>query len=213
MRTHEIDTAMDYIKKVYPRAVVVRKGVTEHRWPEERQKAMRDQLRSIDVEFAQFAAVVNDIAMRSKNSWCPPEAEILKRLRGLSDPRVTDSLTRELTAREQIVRQYLRENPEVLAQYAQDWRESDNHGRFDHWPDWWFVADKKGQPNQYVWTVRFLVRVTPLIDPQQIADAAASPEDRRMFSEWTRHFREHRDDLDETQLRGLDFIGGKRGAA
>ena len=218
MTPSEIDRAMEYVRKMYPRAVIVhtRPDHTtweEHRWPEERQAALRDRLAGLRIEFAQFMAVVDEIAMTGKNSWCPPEGEILRRLRGLGEQASSGVLDRNLTEREDLIRDYLRATPSRLADLAQQFRETDERGRLNHWPDSWFVADKKGMPNQYVWTVHFLTWAAPKIDAGEMADYANENAGKATVQEWTRRYTEDPslgDNLNETQLKGLAMLTGSR---
>ncbi len=67
--------AMAHLHKLYPKAATA--------WAEARQIAFRDQLSKLAIGFDQFRACANDVAMTTKAAWCPPEAELVKRLRGL----------------------------------------------------------------------------------------------------------------------------------
>lgn len=75
MTPNDTRDAMAYVHKLYPKAATA--------WAEARQIAFRDQLARISIDYDQFRACAGDVAMNAKASWCPPEAELLKRLKGL----------------------------------------------------------------------------------------------------------------------------------
>jgi hypothetical protein len=189
LRKHEIEAAIMYLRKVYPRAVIVKDGIADHRWPEARQMALREQLERIEVSFEQFGKVVNDISMNSRG-WCPPEDVILKRLRGLGQVNVQAGT---LTDRQRLAARMLGDNPDVLREYAEDFRQLDNDSRkpgepprFFHWPDHWFiVTDPKAGYTQHHWSVKFLAWVEPKLDLSWYANQT---EDRRTVQGWTRAY-------------------------
>lgn len=58
-------------------------------WAAPRQQAFRDQLGPLHISVEQFRAAASDVAMTCKATWCPPEAEILRKLRGLAENNAT----------------------------------------------------------------------------------------------------------------------------
>jgi len=66
-----------YLHELYPKAA--------KEWAAARQQAFRDQIRPLPISVEQFRACANAVAMSNKPSWCPPENEILKKLRGVTD--------------------------------------------------------------------------------------------------------------------------------
>lgn len=99
-----------HLHKLYPQAST--------KWAAERQKAFRDHIAPLPVTVEQFRAAANDVAMATKGGWCPPESEILKKLRGVADSVNT---TRRVESTRAVARQIDpndRTFGELAAEYA-----------------------------------------------------------------------------------------------
>jgi hypothetical protein len=83
MTKYEAAAVMSHLWALYPRS--------NERWPKARQDAFLNQLSPMHITVEQVKAVCDDVAMKAKSTWCPPEGEIIKRLRGLSETRNQDA--------------------------------------------------------------------------------------------------------------------------
>lgn len=77
MNDSDAKSCLLYLHELYPKAA--------KEWAVARQQAFRDQIRPLPISVEQFRACANAVAMANKPSWCPPENEILKKLRGVTD--------------------------------------------------------------------------------------------------------------------------------
>lgn len=143
MTPMSIAEALSFLLTLYPSA--------GEKWPVPIREAFAENLRPLDITIEQFRAVAKDVRVNGKNTWCPPEGELLKRLRGIGTARPATSES-QLTREHEEFRQYLDQNRDELAAHVAAWKETD--ARFAHWCDSWLLDLK--YPMHRVWALKFI---------------------------------------------------------